>query len=153
MFTRSGKLTQNGQFVKWTDAHKESRVPPAVFRVYEKLKDGIWADRGLYILKDHSFPTQNGRRVFKFQLEQAEFDASGEDESVQVELKNSRQIPSHVKIEVFKRDKGRCVKCGAQDQLHFDHDLPFSKGGTSFLPENVQILCARHNLAKSANVE
>ena len=57
-------------------------------------------------------------------------------------------VPSGVKLEVWKRDKGRCVKCGAVDELHFDHILPFSKGGTSNKAENIQILCARHNLEK-----
>jgi hypothetical protein len=36
----------------------------------------------------------------------------------------------------------------ATDELHFDHDLPWSKGGTSLTEENVQLLCARHNLQK-----
>lgn len=57
-------------------------------------------------------------------------------------------IPSTVKIEVWKRDGGKCVQCGAKDELHFDHILPFSKGGTSLTVDNVQLLCARHNLEK-----
>ncbi|MEJ2255136.1 MAG: HNH endonuclease [Nitrospirota bacterium] len=43
--------------------------------------------------------------------------------------------------------------CGATDELHFDHDLPYSKGGTSITEENVRILCARHNLKKSHKIE
>jgi 5-methylcytosine-specific restriction endonuclease McrA len=53
-----------------------------------------------------------------------------------------------VKLEVWKRDGGKCVECGATDELHFDHDLPWAKGGTSFTAANVQLLCARHNIAK-----
>jgi len=64
-----------------------------------------------------------------------------------------RVIPSWAKQAVYNRDKGRCVICGAQDQLHFDHDLPFAKGGTGLTPANVRILCARHNLAKGATIE
>jgi 5-methylcytosine-specific restriction endonuclease McrA len=41
------------------------------------------------------------------------------------------------------------VTCGATDNLHFDHDVPFSKGGSSITPDNVKLLCARHNLEKS----
>jgi hypothetical protein len=37
--------------------------------------------------------------------------------------------------------------------LHFDHDLPFSKGGTSISAKNVRLLCMKHNLQKSANIE
>jgi hypothetical protein len=33
-----------------------------------------------------------------------------------------------------------------------DHDLPWSKGGTSITEENVQLLCARHNLEKSDRI-
>jgi len=47
---------------------------------------------------------------------------------------------------------GKCTKCGASDELHFDHVLPFSNGGTSLTADNVQLLCARHNLQKSAKI-
>ena len=42
--------------------------------------------------------------------------------------------------------------CGAIDDLHFDHDLPFSLGGTSLNASNVQLLCARHNLEKHDSI-
>jgi 5-methylcytosine-specific restriction endonuclease McrA len=42
--------------------------------------------------------------------------------------------------------------CGAHDNLHFDHDLPFSKGGSSITQDNVKLLCARHNLKKSDKI-
>jgi 5-methylcytosine-specific restriction endonuclease McrA len=65
----------------------------------------------------------------------------------------SRLIPSSVKHEVFKRDRGRCVICGATDYLHFDHELPYSRGGAGITADNVRILCARHNLSKGARIE
>jgi 5-methylcytosine-specific restriction endonuclease McrA len=69
--------------------------------------------------------------------------------SKEVELPHSRLIPTAVKLEVWARDKGQCVLCGSKENLHFDHDLPFSKGGTSLTADNVRILCMRHNLKKS----
>jgi len=69
-----------------------------------------------------------------------------------VDLSPGRLIPSSVKQTVFIRDGGKCVECGSSDNLHFDHILPYSKGGTSYSAENVQILCARHNLSKSAKI-
>jgi 5-methylcytosine-specific restriction endonuclease McrA len=63
-----------------------------------------------------------------------------------------RTIPTSVKMEVWKRDGGKCVICGATDELHFDHDLPYSLGGTSVRAQNVQLLCARHNLAKGSKI-
>jgi 5-methylcytosine-specific restriction endonuclease McrA len=58
-----------------------------------------------------------------------------------------------VKLEVWKRDDGKCVVCGASDELHFDHDVPFSLGGTSISAANVQLLCARHNLEKHDSIK
>ena len=57
-----------------------------------------------------------------------------------------------MRIEVWNRDNGRCVICGATNELHFDHVLPYSKGGTSVKAENVQLLCARHNLLKGDKI-
>jgi 5-methylcytosine-specific restriction endonuclease McrA len=45
------------------------------------------------------------------------------------------------------------VVCGATDELHFDHIVPYSKGGSSFVADNVQLLCARHNLEKRDKIE
>ena len=149
----NGRPTENGRFASWVESQKLGKVSPAIFRVYEKMRAGVWTDRGLYLLKDYDYPWTGERRVFKFRLEQADFDSNDSRETASVNLKVSRQIPSWVKQDVYKRDKGRCVICSATDQLHFDHDFPFAKGGTSILPENVRILCARHNLTKSANIE
>ena len=45
-----------------------------------------------------------------------------------------------------------CVLCGSKENLHFDHDLPYSKGGSSLTSANVKILCAKHNLSKSSKI-
>ena len=63
-----------------------------------------------------------------------------------------RLIPASVKFEVYQRDKGRCVECGETSDLHYDHILPYSKGGSSTTSENIQLLCARHNLSKSNKI-
>ena len=148
-----GTLTENGRFTDWVDQYKLGRVAPAVFRVYEKMIPGIWTDRGIYSLNDYTYIADGGRKVFKFRLEQDYSEIQNPSDFAETPLSLGRQIPSRVKQEVYKRDKGQCVECGAKDQLHFDHDFPYSKGGTSVLAENVRILCARHNLEKSANIQ
>ena len=94
----------------------------------------------------------NTRKVFKFKLELLD-DETNVINGGEYDIEHNRIIPTAVKLEVWKRDKGRCVKCGSQDNLHFDHIIPYSKGGSSLVAENIQILCARHNLEKRDKIE
>src|SRR6266403_2572287 len=149
--TSNGKRTENGLFEEAaTEAKKGHRVPEIV-AVYEKIRAGIWAFNGFFRLTD-SWRQQDGvRSVFKFRLELAEdldLEAAPPES-----LPHTRLIPSAVKLEVWQRDKGRCVICGEADNLHFDHDLPYSKGGTSLTAKNIRLLCTRHNLSKSDKIE
>jgi HNH endonuclease len=60
-------------------------------------------------------------------------------------------IPDDVKLLVWSRDGGACVKCGAQTDLHFDHIIPHSRGGGDHA-ENIQLLCRMCNLIKSDHI-
>jgi HNH endonuclease len=115
--------------------------------VYEKIQPGIWSFNGVFHLVDAWTERDADRVVFKFKLEAVEGE---EDLSLPAPDRPAprRIIPTSVKLEVWKRDGGKCVVCGANDELHFDHDVPFSRGGTSMTAANVQLLCARHNLEK-----
>jgi len=151
-FTPSGNLTQNGLFKRAATEFKAGNRQPERVRVYEKLRQGIWSYNGVFLLVDASLEESDGRAVFKFRLNAVE----GEEdfsEPVAPTAARRRVIPTPVKLEVWKRDEGRCVKCGATDELHFDHVIPYSKGGTSLTAENVQLLCARHNIRKKDNIE
>jgi hypothetical protein len=63
----------------------------------------------------------------------------------------TKRIPSErVKVQVLMRDGNKCKLCGITltgENIHFDHILAWSKGGETVL-ENLQVLCATHNLAK-----
>jgi 5-methylcytosine-specific restriction endonuclease McrA len=63
----------------------------------------------------------------------------------------SRHIPDEIKVEVWQRDAGKCVRCGAEDYLEYDHIIPFSKGGANTV-NNVQLLCRKCNLAKGGEL-
>lgn len=52
---------------------------------------------------------------------------------------------------VYQRDGGKCVYCGASENLQFDHIIPFSKGGATTI-ENLQLLCQKCNLEKSNHI-
>jgi hypothetical protein len=148
----TGALTQNGLFWKAVTAYKDGRAPAERVRVYEKIKTGIWAYAGTFELVDAWKEQLSHRQIFKFKLRTSAQQLSGAA-STHIDIQRARLIPTAVKIQVWKRDKGRCVKCGSTENLHFDHDLPYSKGGTSLLAENIQLLCAKHNLQKRDEIE
>lgn len=148
----SGKKTQNGLFFDAAIRFRRGEGQPELIRVYEKIRTGIWVYNGTFKLTD-AWKEQSGSRiVFKFKLELTDEDLSAV-EQVEQPLPQTRLIPSVVKQEVWKRDKGKCVLCPSTDNLHFDHDLPFSKGGTSITAANIRLLCARHNLQKRDKIE
>ena len=147
----SGALTQNGRFLDAVTRFKARERSPERVRVYEKLRPGIWSYNGVFHLTDAWREHDGVRHVFKFKLAAVEGD---EDFAIapRADLPHRRVIPTSVKVEVWKRDGGRCAQCGATDELHFDHIVPWSKGGTSLTAENVQLLCARHNIQKRDDI-
>lgn len=151
----TGSLTENGKFHQAAQQFKAGEKAPDLIRVYEKLRKGIWSDNGFFHLVDSWIESDGIRNVFKFRLQAIE---EVNDESAAVDqsfsaTKHRRIIPTEIKLLVWKRDAGKCTMCGSTNELHFDHILPYSKGGTSLKAENVQLLCARHNLKKSARIE
>jgi hypothetical protein len=148
-FGPSHRATQNGMFYAAAMAYKEGGSSPHRVRVYEKIQQGIWSYNGVFELVDAWREKASKRFVFKFKLVALQTD---DVESTQGLNEPQRIIPTEVKIEVWSRDKGRCVVCGAKNELHFDHILPFSKGGTSRTAKNIQLLCARHNLSKGSKI-
>jgi hypothetical protein len=149
--TSNATLTRNGLFELAAREAKEGKKQPEVVAVYEKIHVGIWAFNGFFRLTDCWLQSDGIRSVFKFRLELADdLDIKATPENA---LPQTRMIPSMVKLEVWKRDAGRCVICSATDNLHFDHDLPYSKGGTSLTAKNIRLLCARHNLTKSDKIQ
>ncbi|MFA5292664.1 MAG: HNH endonuclease [Phycisphaerae bacterium] len=143
----SGTLTDNGKFFEAVIDYKEKKRKPELVQVYEKISSGIWCDRGKYELIDAKIVSDGGRKVCRFFLRPAKAIFKREPF-----LKVTRAIPTQVKVEVWKRDQGKCVICGKKDNLHFDHDVPYSKGGSSITAKNVRLLCARHNLSKSDKI-
>jgi hypothetical protein len=149
--TANGKLTANGLFYTAADDYKQGKRPPEQIRVYEKIREGIWVYNGVFSLVDAWQENNGGRQVFKFRLELKDEGLNLDD--VSIELKHERMIPSHVKQEVWRRDQGQCVKCSSKTNLHFDHIIPYTKGGTSLDSQNIQLLCRVCNLKKRANIE
>jgi hypothetical protein len=145
-------LTENGKFFGAAQRYKDGSAPRLV-RVYEKLRDGIWADNGDFNLVDAWHEPDGVRQVFKFKLRVTEQTLAAQRNPDTEDLGRTRVIPSAIKQAVWLRDGGKCTVCGASDELHFDHVIPFAKGGSSLITGNIQLLCARHNLQKRDKIE
>lgn len=60
-------------------------------------------------------------------------------------------ISDEVKQYVWQRDGGRCLNCGANTELQFDHVIPLAMGGSNE-PENLQLLCGPCNRMKGGGL-
>lgn len=62
-----------------------------------------------------------------------------------------RHISYDTKRKVWRRDNGRCIQCGNNEYLEFDHIIPVSKGGSN-TERNIQLLCEKCNRSKGATI-
>ena len=97
---------------------------------------------GYYKVKDPEVASE----VLLFLLKEENATAVEHSEVIQ-----SRHIPQDVKINVWHRDGGRCVYCGAEEYLEFDHITPISQGG-SHAEDNIQLLCRRCHAQKGVGI-
>lgn len=131
---------------------------------YEKYKDIIEQRRSEYIKKQEIENDRLEKEVIKRQMLERdrkkrlhkealqELIESGDIFNSYIEKNGKREsIPQDVMDKVWNRDGGRCVKCGSQENLEFDHIIPVSKGGATTY-RNLQLLCKKCNLEKSNSI-
>ncbi len=68
------------------------------------------------------------------------------------DTKNRPRIPENIRIQVWRRDDGKCARCGSRENLEYDHIVPISKGGSN-TTRNIELLCEKCNRSKSNNIE
>lgn len=90
------------------------------------------------------------RSMIAIEKKQAEEQRKKEELRKKIE-ESSRHIPAKIRREVWKRDNGRCVLCGDQKRLEFDHIIPFSKGGAHSV-KNIRLLCQKCNRIRSDKI-
>jgi len=97
------------------------------------------------LVKQHYF-----RREKKFNKLKKEIKLLEKLEAMEI-LKSREPIPEDVRFAVWRRDEGKCVKCGSRNNLEYDHIIPVSKGGSN-TERNIQILCEKCNREKSDKI-
>jgi hypothetical protein len=93
-------------------------------------------------------PTELGAYLLDYRKRSA---GAGKDVAAATTKTPREKIPDSVKIFVWQRDQGRCVNCGSQERLEFDHIIPIAKGGSN-TARNLQLLCERCNRSKGASI-
>lgn len=60
-------------------------------------------------------------------------------------------IPAPIRVAVWRRDQGRCTRCGGREKLEFDHIIPVAMGGSN-TTRNIELLCETCNRQKGASL-
>ena len=84
----------------------------------------------------------------KFERLKAKF-SSEQSENIKHER---TRIAESVRIEVWRRDQGKCVGCGSREKLEYDHIVPVSRGGSN-TARNVELLCEVCNRSKGDRIQ
>lgn len=130
----------------------------ASFVTFKSSLTGVWLYRNTlfkFKSKDEYSHDQTKLLVYDFyEKEQRKFarlkESFERDKSFKI-VKRIR-IPEKVKIEVWRRDQGKCVECGRKELLEYDHVIPVSKGGSN-TTRNIQLLCEKCNRKKSNRIK
>ena len=152
---------------------RQSRKIPTIIQVYSfeyyfvtdeilPTEEQIWLYKGIYysvnlgILKD-IYTDEQIRLILmeEYDKERKRFERLKRkyELSEYEKAETSRpSIPERVRIEVWRRDEGKCVKCGSRERLEYDHIIPVSKGGSN-TTRNIELLCEQCNRRKGSQIK
>ena len=166
-------------FEEYKKKSEEEPIPSIIYRrsiVYGEFDESFWET----LLKSGAHEDDGGKRILVFLFKDRFYVVEGtytweearllvledydkerkkferlkllyDSEKVKEDSKSRPPIPEEVKIAVWRRDNGRCVKCGSQENLEYDHIIPVSKGGSN-TSRNIQLLCEKCNRQKRDNL-
>ena len=114
-----------------------------IYKGIQYATDGPYTDDQFKLLIYEEFDKE--RRMFERHKKKFESPES-------VEASRSRpRFPESVRIEVWRRDSGKCAKCGSRENLGYEHIVPVSKGGSN-TARNIDLLCEKRNRSKGSNI-
>jgi hypothetical protein len=130
--------------------------------VYQTIynKGSVWVFKDyLYLLEGAEYEAEDVKKLhikhFAFRKEKQFLKMMKEVERFErfekINPVYREQIPEEVRMYVWRRDNGRCVKCNSDKDLEFDHIIPVSEGGSN-TERNIQLLCSKCNREKSNKI-
>ena len=132
------------------------------FLFYERWASSDQNDFDIVVFSNNRQQSQNNLQERDIILRQIFFDYLIEQKLSLTTFDTKRLFNEAEKIKIYRRDKGICQQCLAEGkpekeaivswtQYQADHIFPYAKGGQTVV-DNGQVLCAYHNVRKSAHV-
>ena len=144
----------------------EEKIKPEIIKIQEKIKNRelLRVESGSCVYEDNLYEFDRGdytdeqRLLLILELEDKErqnFERlkrkfSSSEETDKTPRRDA--IPESVRIAVWRRDEGKCAKCGSRKNLEYDHIIPVSEGGSNTV-RNIELLCEECNRKKRDNIE
>ena len=100
-------------------------------------------------IKDTLSPSQIEEGQLRAEVETRRLEQSAGEENLEAQAR--QPIPSAVRREVWRRDQGKCARCGSREKLEYDHIVPVASGGSN-TARNLELLCESCNRSKSASI-
>ena len=146
-YTGDRKYEDNDSIKEFTTAYVPSDSLKEV--LIDKMVDGASRIEYVRVSEDLKYLIDSQEIKKKKRIEAAKnfTESKGKTKSDE----RSRKIEQEVKDRVWNRDGGKCVECGSNEDLEFDHIIPFSKGGSNTY-RNIQLLCEHCNRSKSNKI-
>jgi HNH endonuclease len=131
-------------------------------KLFEDLTKGIY----YYIFKGRVWRVQNcvgipinelGLHVkhamysYEKSLSKIEREVRAFENNERVPNARRERIPDNIRLFVWQRDGGKCVLCGKQERLEYDHLIPVAEGGGN-TERNIQLLCETCNREKGKKI-
>ncbi|TAK06125.1 HNH endonuclease [bacterium] len=126
----------------------------------EGTGSGLWAYRNYIVSVDGGGPTSNENLLLRIKhavlredkiIARLRREIEAFENLEKISPARREQIPESVRLFVWQRDEGKCVKCGSRESLEFDHVISVALGGSN-TERNIQLLCERCNREKGKNL-
>ena len=142
---------------------RKAEIEPQLLDKYVGFSDGKKAVHRLYVFQNCAyvikgkFSSEHEKLLVQdsFDSERRQFERLRHKFSLaqHTEPRTTRTgIPEDVRVAVWRRDNGHCVRCGSRERLEYDHIVPVSRGGSNTV-RNIELLCEMCNRSKGSEIQ